>query len=344
MNNSGIILTLAYPETIVMVADEWYSPYMYRFGIGKKDYVRAGHAALVLIDKSTGELEYHDFGRYITPEPYGRVRGKNTDHELDFPISANIENGEITNLEEILKFLATHPKLTHGDGTLYASVCSTINYKEARRHIHMMQNKHFIRYAAFIKNACNCARFVTDALIAGLTEASIKKRLARSKWFTPSTIGNVVIANTGKEVYQVSEEGTIATFKSSVKKENKRLFLDTLSNHQPNFVGTLQPKHNDEKHTKAQWLSGIAAGAWFELHDLGHDEEYRFRRISPHGHIDVDGIYKINGRGFDMDIEHEFIQYSNCSFFYVKQKGVDYRFDFIRKTDASNSKQTEHSI
>ena len=86
MTNSGIILTLAYPETIVMVADEWYSPYLRFLGVGKKNYVRAGHNALVLIDKTTGVLEYHDFGRYITPIPNGRVRGKDTDHELDFLI------------------------------------------------------------------------------------------------------------------------------------------------------------------------------------------------------------------------------------------------------------------
>lgn len=329
--NNGIILTLAYPETIVMVADEWYSPYMYRFGIGKKNYVRAGHAALVLIDKSTGVLEYHDFGRYITPEPNGRVRGKDTDHELDFPLIADIDNGAITNLDDILKFLATHPKLTHGDGTLYASVCNKVNYEKARAHITMMQNKHFIRYAAFIKNACNCARFVTDTLIAGVTDASIKRKLSRSKWFTPSTIGNVVIANTEKEVYEVSEKGEIDTFKSTVKKVNRRLFLDRLSNHNPDFVGTLHPKHNNIKHDKAQWLSGIAAGAWFELYDLGHDEEYRFRRVSPHGHVDVDGIYKINAKGFDMTVEHEFVQYSNCNFFYVKQNENEFRFDFLRK-------------
>ncbi len=329
--NNGIILTLAYPETIVMVADEWYSPYMYRFGIGKKNYVRAGHAALVLIDKSSGVLEYHDFGRYITPEPNGRVRGKDTDHELDFPLIADIDNGAITNLDDILKFLATHPKLTHGDGTLYASVCNKVNYEKARAHITMMQNKHFIRYAAFIKNACNCARFVTDTLIAGVTDASIKRKLSRSKWFTPSTIGNVVIANTEKEVYEVSEKGEIDTFKSTIKKVNRRLFLDRLSNHNPDFVGTLHPKHNNIKHDKAQWLSGIAAGAWFELYDLGHDEEYRFRRVSPHGHVDVDGIYKINAKGFDMTVEHEFVQYSNCNFFYVKQNENEFRFDFLRK-------------
>ena len=50
-NNTGIILVLAYPETIVMVAEEWYSPFLKYLGVGKKDYLRAGHAALVLIDK-----------------------------------------------------------------------------------------------------------------------------------------------------------------------------------------------------------------------------------------------------------------------------------------------------
>ena len=161
MNDTGIIITLAYPETIVMVSDEWYSSFLKYLGVGKKNYVRAGHAALVLIDKKTGILEYHDFGRYITSEPNGRVRGKRTDHELELPIVAKIYDQRIENLNEILKFLATHPKLTHGDGKLIASVCREIDYDKARSHIDEMQNRHFIRYAAFIKNASNCARFVT---------------------------------------------------------------------------------------------------------------------------------------------------------------------------------------
>lgn len=136
MDNTGIILTMAYPETVVMVADEWYSPFLRYLGIGKKDYLRAGHAALVLINKTTGVLEYHDFGRYITPEPTGRVRGKDTDNELDFPLKAIIEDNTITNLNEILEFLATHPKLTHGEGKLIASLCNAVNYK---KHEHTSQ-------------------------------------------------------------------------------------------------------------------------------------------------------------------------------------------------------------
>ena len=114
--NDAFILTLAYPETIVPHAKEWYSKFLRHICIGNKTHVKAGHAALVLIDKTTGSLEYYDFGRYVTSYPNGRVRGGTTDFELNFPITAEVEQNKITNLNSILKFLATHPKLIHGDG------------------------------------------------------------------------------------------------------------------------------------------------------------------------------------------------------------------------------------
>ena len=331
MNNTGIILTLAYPETIVMVADEWYSPYLRFLGVGKKDYLRAGHAALVLIEKTTGVLEYHDFGRYITPEPNGRVRGRDTDHELEFPVVATFKDGEIENLNEVLEFLGTHPKLTHGDGKLIASVCDAVDYDLARQHITKMQQRDFIRYAAFIKDACNCARFVTDALIASVTDVVINNKLQKSKWFTPSTVGNVVIADTENKVYEVSETGEISDYKSTVSKDNLLYFLDRLKDHTPSFVGTLKPKPVDNLHENAQWLSGIAAGAWYELHQTENSLEYWYKRISPYGNIDVHALYEVNETGFNYHESFEFIHYSNCKFFHIEQNGSVYRFE-IKKS------------
>lgn len=333
MNNTGIILTLAYPETIVMVAKEWYSPFLRYVGIGKKDYLRAGHAAMVLINKETGVLEYHDFGRYITSEPNGRVRGRETDFELHFPIKAEIRNDKIANLDALLVFLATHPKLTHGEGTLYASVCNQVDYQRAREEITLMQERHFIRYAAFIKDACNCARFVTQALIAGITNGKIKGKLKRSTWFTPSTIGNVVIADTENEIYEVSEKGEIEIFRSTVSKVNRKNFLDKLKGHVPNYIGSLHPKHTEEKAGHAQWLEGIAAGAWFELHEAETAAEYRFKRISPHGNVDVHGIYKVDDVSFNLDKDYQFKHYSNCAFFHVIQEDKKFRFDFLRSVN-----------
>ena len=327
MDNTGIILTLAYPDTIVMVSEEWFSPFLRFLGVGKKNYLRAGHAALVLIDKQTGVLEYHDFGRYITSEPNGRVRGRDTDNELHFPLKADIKNDAITNLEAILEFLGTHPKLTHGDGKLVASVCNAVNYQKARKHITAMQNKHFIRYAAFIRDACNCARFVTDSLIASVTNSEIKKKLENSKWFTPSTVGNVLLADTENHPYEVSERGEISKFTGSQKSENLRCFLDKLKDHVVNFKGTLEPKNNNVKVEHAQWLSGIAAGAWFELYNNGDDNTYRFRRISPYGNVDCDAVFRVDDTSFNYDLPYEFVHYSNCKFFNIKQGDRVFRFN-----------------
>jgi hypothetical protein len=327
--NDAFILTLAYPETIVSHAEEWYSKFLRFLFVGSKTHVRAGHAALVLIDKKTGVLEYHDFGRYITTSPNGRVRGRETDFELNYPITAKIEDDTIKNLDDILQFLAMHPKLTHGDGNLYASVCNMVNYEVARAHITKMQNLHFIRYAAFINDASNCARFVTDTLIASVTNSTIKNKLQSSKWFTPSTIGTVLIADTDSFVYVVSENGEIKEFDSTVSKENRRLFLDTLKGYTPSVVGALKPRHNNEKMEHAQWLGGIAAGAWFEIHGLQSDKKYRFRRISSYGNIDCDGVYLIDSEGFDLNSKHQFVQYSNCLFFHIEQNSKYYRFDFL---------------
>jgi Family of unknown function (DUF6695) len=327
MNNSGFIITLAYPETVVRVADEWFSPFLRYIGIGKKNYVKAGHAGLVLIDKKTGILEYHDFGRYITAQSTGRVRGKDTDNELDFSLKAEIEDGKIKNLDEILKFLATNPKIIHGKGKLVASLCDAVNYDKARNYITMMQQRHFIRYGVFIKEASNCSRFVTTTLIASVADASIKKKLIKSTRFTPSTVGNVVIANTGNCIYEVSEEGQIFEFTSSVRKENIKYFLDRLKDYEPSFIGNQLPKFVEGVHKKAQWLGGVGAGAWFELHKTETESEYNYRKIAPCGHINVHDVFVVNDTAFNYHEDFNFVHYSNCKFFHVEQNDMVFRFD-----------------
>ncbi|MUU77918.1 DUF6695 family protein [Winogradskyella endarachnes] len=330
LKNDAFIISLAYPDTIVRISDEKLVSYLKYFNIGCANYVRAGHAALVLIDKSTGCIEYFDFGRYTTPQGYGRVRGKLTDNELDFPLKANIDNEKIINLNEILSFLATHPKLTHGDGKLVASVCAAIDYNRAKNYIMQLQNKIFVRYGAFYKNGSNCARFVTDTIINSVNNDSIKKKLIKSKRFTPSTVGNVEIADTQNKVYEVSDLGNISEFKSTSKSENRRCFLDKLNNFEPNFIGNLQPKHVSSAAKHSQWLEGIGAGAWFELYNLKLEKEFRCKRISPYGTIDCDSVYEVDSEGFNINKKYKFLHPSHCLFFTVEQSGKQFRFNFLR--------------
>ena len=331
MDNTGIIITLAYPDTVVRISDEKYVSYIRYLGIGKKNYVRAGHAALVLINTQDGNLEYFDFGRYTTPQGFGRVRGKDTDHELDFHLKAEIENGSIKNLENIIKFLATNPKLTHGEGKMVVSICDEVNYQKAKIYINRMRDTGLIKYAAFSKNASNCSRFVTDTLIASVTNKKIVKSLIKSNRFTPSTVGNVVNANTTKQVKVVCERGLISKFTSTPARENTRCFLDRLNDYKPNFIGNIQPMHVDGVHEKAQWLEGVGAGAWFELHKTSSPNQYRFRRISPYGNVDVNGLYKVNDTTFNYEEVYSFEHYSNCSFYHIEQKKTIYRFDLIKR-------------
>lgn len=334
MANSGIILTMAFPDTVVMVADEWYSPFLHVIGVGKKNYVKAGHAALVLIDKETGFLEYHDFGRYITPEPNGRVRGLQTDHELHFPLKAEIDGDTIKNLDDVLIYLANNPKKTHGDGKLIASVCTKVDYNKAKAHIKKLMAKGSFRYAAFKKESSNCARFVTSTLIASVTDKKIRNSLRRSMWFTPSTIGNVVRVDTENQVFEVIGD-SVFEFTSTVFKENLRCFLDTITDHEYQMVGTLHPKKVEGLNGNAQWLSGIAAGAWFEInktHGMDHDH-FRIRRISPHGNIDVDGVYKVDCDSFSLEEIFKFVHDSNCHYCHVVQKDKTYRFELVELHD-----------
>jgi hypothetical protein len=127
----------------------------------------------------------------------------------------------------------------------------------------------------------------------------------------------------------VTDSGDISEFKGSQKSENLRCFLDRLKNHEPNFIGTLKPKQVSGIQENAQWLSGIAAGAWFELYKTETNTEFRFRRISPYGNIDVDAIFIIEDEdaSFNYDLQYEFVHYSNCKFFNIKQGDRVFRFN-----------------
>ncbi|MCH2194533.1 DUF6695 family protein, partial [Kordia sp.] len=183
-------------------------------------------------------------------------------------------------------------------------------------------------YAAFVKNASNCARFVTDTLIASVTNPKIKKRLKKSKRFTPSTVSNVVLASTTKNSYEVLGDN-VQVFNSTSRKETVRCFLDRLKEHQPNLEGNIEPKKLSILSEDAQWLSGVGSGVWFEISVLPTQPFcYRIRRISPYGNVDVDGVFKVNDPRFDVDKPYQFVYDSNCSHCSILQDETVYYFTF----------------
>ena len=115
MNTQGTIIALAWPDTKVVKEGKWYDHPMRWFGFLKDNHYNAGHAALLLVNHNTGRVEYFDFGRYHTPYQYGRVRDRVTDPDVAIQLTANVQDGEIMNIEELLSDRFNN-KACHGDG------------------------------------------------------------------------------------------------------------------------------------------------------------------------------------------------------------------------------------
>lgn len=327
--NDGIIIILSYPDTIVRPAYwEPSSKIWPLIGIGGKHAVQAGHAALVLIKKGNSEVNYYDFGRYITSYGNGRVRSKETDPELVVPIKATFENNNLINLKEILLWLDNHPEKTHGDGRLVATVNSDIDYNLASNFINTLINKKEIPYGVFVKNGSNCSRFVTDTLIASLTNKKIKLQLKKSNLFTPSPIGNVIKATSTDTIYQI-ENQEIEVYKNrSIIKEYKESFLNKFDN-EPNLIGTEKPNKAIFELKKGTWLGGIGSGAWFHIESQIDSKNYLIARYDANGNIDFEGKFLINKKSFDINEKYKFVYPTNCKEMFVIQNEKEYLLKLI---------------
>ena len=337
---NGKIIVLAYPDTFVTMSDEWICKFLPLVGLGTWEYIKAGHAALILIENKTGEARYFDFGRYVTPKGTGRVRGANTDVELRIPFSAEISSTDqrLLNLDQFLKWLDANPDRTHGDGRLLASVCDVINFEKAEGHIRRLQARGSIPYGAFHKTGSNCSRFVTDTILAATAEKKIIKALKFNKKFTPSGVGNVEKAALG-EVYEVFD-GTVQPFKGSAFKENlvnyfgRKRGVDSFSSEDE--LTKILPKG-------AQLLKGIGSSAWFEL--VSDDQlpkfHFRIRRYNDLGKEDFDGVYY--SEELKKDNKFEFTYDSNCAYCHVIQNEKKIKLEVVADYTMFNSSQKVRS-
>ncbi|WP_299208088.1 DUF6695 family protein [uncultured Dokdonia sp.] len=334
MRYNGKIIVLAFPDTFVKMSDELMCKILPLVGLGTRTHIKAGHAALVLIENATGNALYYDFGRYVTPEGSGRVRGANTDAELEIPFKAIIKNNILENLDEFLLWLNAHPEKTHGSGRLVASLNEHVYFEKAYEYIEKLQEQGSIPYRAFGNLGSNCARFVTETILACTEERHIIKALKHNKKFTPSTVGNVEKSASDK-VYQV-HNGAIYDYNSTALRENLTNYFDKKV---PETY--LQDGKDDIILPEgAQLLTGIGCGAWFYLEKTTKNQVL-ITRYTEAGIPDCKGIAEIP-LGFDITQKYRFVYDSNCSYCTIQQAEKTYRFDLIRKPMVSNLAQREH--
>lgn len=324
-NSDGIIIILSYPDTIVRPAYwEFSSKIWPLIGIGGKHAVQAGHAALILIKKGESEINYYDFGRYITSYGNGRVRSKETDPELQIPLEAKFKKSELTNLEEILLWLDKHPEKTHGEGRLVATLNTETNYKKALSFIKKLITQKEIPYGAFNKGGTNCARFVTDTIITATNDKKIKTQLKTSNLFTPSPVGNVIKGTTTNAIFEVENQQIKSYQNRSILKEYKRCFIKKL-NLQPNLIGTEQPDTSLFFLENATWLGGIGSGAWFNIEQQIDQTTYLIARYCSKGVKDFESKFFLKGTNFKFSENYKFVYPTNCKEVYLEQNGNTFR-------------------
>ena len=199
---------LAWPEGYVRAAGAWYDKV---FSINGK--YRVGHSAAVLINSKEGKAYYFDFGRYHTPQGYGRVRDEETDPDLVLP-GVIIKSDKIVNLNDILVFLSKL-KSTHGEGRLYASVLSEVAFSDAYNYAKKLQNKGMVKYGPFVYGGTNCSRFTASLAISSLPPFFKKIRLRFPFCISPSPKRNVSILN--NTYYVIDKEKVKIISKSKLK-------------------------------------------------------------------------------------------------------------------------------
>lgn len=337
MRYSGRIIVLAYPDTFVTMSDEWICKFLPMVGLGTRDYIKAGHAALILINNENGEAQYFDFGRYVTPPAHGRVRNAMTDAELRLGFQAEFNaSNHLRNLEEFLLWLDANPQKTHGKGRLLASVCEHIDHDSALSYMTGLQQQGSIPYGAFHKTGSNCSRFVTDTILSATSNKKIRNGLMFNKRFTPSTVGNVEKAALGP-IYEVYG-GKIEYFTSTAFRENLKNYFHKRKGTPEADEVTALPGPSEE----AQLLTGIGSNAWFEYvaSDLPQDH-FRIKRFNESHEVDFDGVYQSDL--FDPAQDFSFTYDSHCAYCHVIQNGIKIKLSAVTTYREFNSSRKAHS-
>jgi hypothetical protein len=303
---SGFAIALAWPETYCKQAGSWYDLITGMLGISKNHHYKAGHAALLLVNKSDGKCHYFDFGRYHAPYKHGRVRNAVTDNGLTVRTEAKISNdgGMIENFEEIITELQYNSEC-HGDGRIYASYCM-IDFMKAYKKALSLQESSPLPYGPFIYNGTNCSRFVSTCILAGMPKLKYRLSLKCLIPFTPTPLSNVNALNNRVIIRSLRTDDH-----SSAEKLNGRIMLNS----------TL-PEYDkpDCIPGDAKWLSGEGAGSWFAIEKKA--DNYKIRRFGPDGSLECENLFFIaNNQPLDLSKSFRFDHLSHCERARIIQDG-----------------------
>jgi hypothetical protein len=163
-----------FPEHPIRIPDyrSFWNWWAHVFDTDKDNNVRVGHTGVILVNGSTGELQYFDFGRYddrndlMGPRPafYGVVRSAAHVPLLEMKIRAHLENGWIANLDTILLHLGSK-KLLRDYGKMEIAIVYQLDYEKMIVKARSYEDRGYIYYGA--PAHLYCTSFVRKVIDAG---------------------------------------------------------------------------------------------------------------------------------------------------------------------------------
>ena len=295
------VIPIAWPNTTAR-SPEKLSQFLRKIGVLKNVNLLVGHAAILVAKHNV--FIYADFGRYITPNGFGRTRTAETDPKLTLKtIPEWSASGDLLNFEEVCSELESINKATHGDGALYASIMYQLDIEKVLQTISEYQLQGYVPYSGLKKNESNCARFVATAIQAGLDRSSIiYKRFLRPSTIAPTPFFNVIAANLeGK--YFIWNKGTgdwfnckISAARTDILKKISYSFSSKRAKLLPTDarIGQLHaPDRHSSIPVSANYLGGIGEGAWHVLEKYD-DSHLKKSRYFVDGYFEYENIYEVD--------------------------------------------------
>lgn len=330
MEYKDFIIPLAWPEAFVRTPGGPYDKLLSLFNIHRNGYYKFGHAAFLLINHKTGEVDFFDFGRYISPFKNGRARSKKTDPEINFKLKAKIKDGEIENLHGLLKAINSNHN-SHGEGTLYAGIQKRISHQKAISFIENIQKKPYSPYGPFIYKGTNCSRFVAQTI--AYSKRGMGLKFIYPWYLTPAPLGNIFFSN-GKKLFKLEKDLSLSILlvRGPIKQFNfmKKIILFKKGETTPNPADAPVNKVNAPKTRinvgeNAQWLGGIGAGAWYEIIRF-EENTIKIQRTQGNGDVDYTLPFSTSEVGFNPKNPYKFKYGSHGSTALITQKDTTFKF------------------
>lgn len=299
---NGLAISIAWPEYRGKQTSSWYDPLMRWLGFNKNYEYQVGHAALLVIERKSGNCFYFDCGRFHAPYQCGRIRSSLSDPQLNIITRATFTNGKPENIADILNEVQ-NKRATFGIGPLYAS-STEVNVDSVLVYVRHLQSKGSILFGPFVPSGTNCCRFVRSGILAGKPDKFTSIRL---NWIwpvfpTPLTLVRCLSRNISIIASRTSAE-------EKVYKQGREIGIPIYT--KENVEGTLPaPDMPPQIPANSQWLSGEVVGSWFHLENT--KEPFRISRYAPDGELEFSGLFvQVGNVSFDPEVEYHFTYLSH---------------------------------